>query len=508
MLRLHRLGKSDRHIARVLGMGRDTIREHLAALDRAGLREGSPDAVPDFDVLSEALARELPVKTPPQQTSSIEAWRPLVEELRGQGCTPTVIFDRIRLRHPDFPGSLSAVKRMCLRLKRTDGPRAVDVALRVETRPGEIAQVDFGYAGKRFDPDTGVVRRCWVFVMVLSYSRHVFCDLVFDQKVASWIDLHIRAFEFFGGVPETIVPDNLKAAVIRGAFGAGDEVVLNRSYRELARHYSFAIDPTPIRAPQKKGKVESGVKYVKQSFLAGRDGADVEEDRRQLLRWVLEIAGRRRHGTTGRRPLEVFEGEEKATLRPLPKERYEIVLWKKVKLHTDSHVQIDGAFYSAPWRYLHQDLWAKTTRTTILLLFEDRRIATHRRVGRGERSTNPQHLPEHRAHLCHRSRTYWEERAEAMGEDVLSLVRDVFQSDEVLSQLRVVQAIVTHLESFPVERARAASRRARHFGCHTYGGLKNILRQGLDLVPFEAAGARAWSANSRFARRPRHAPSP
>ncbi len=156
------------------------------------------------------------------------------------------------------------------------------MAIRVETAPGEVAQVDFGYAGLRYDPERGVLRKCWVFVMTLGFSRDVFCDLVFDQKIGTWLELHVRAFEYFGGVPRVLIPDNLKAAVIRASFSVDSDPALNRSYRELARHYGFRIDPTPPRAPEKKGKVESSVKYVRRNFLDTWETVDVNEDRRQL----------------------------------------------------------------------------------------------------------------------------------------------------------------------------------------------------------------------------------
>ena len=152
----------------------------------------------------------------------------------------------------------------------------------------------------------------------------------------------MRAFEYFGGVPGVIVPDNLKSAVIRAAFGVDDEPVLNRTYRELARHYGFQIDPTPPRAPKKKGKVERSCGYVKRSFLATSESVDIEEDRRQLRRWNEneEVAAVRRHGTTGRQPIELFEEEEREALLPLPRARWERVVWWKTTLHTDSHVQV------------------------------------------------------------------------------------------------------------------------------------------------------------------------
>jgi transposase len=188
----------------------------------------------------------------------------------------------------------------------------------VTTGPGEIAQVDFGYAGRLFDPDTQTHRRAWIFVMVLGYSRHMVADIVFDQTAETWQQLHVDAFARLGGVVATVVPDNLKAAVIRAGFAVDEASNLHRSYRELARHYGFKVDPTPVRAPQKKGKVESGVKYVARNFLAPRTFHDIHEARRELARWLAEVAATRIHGTTGRKPGTVFAAEERPFLRPLP----------------------------------------------------------------------------------------------------------------------------------------------------------------------------------------------
>jgi hypothetical protein len=290
--------------------------------------------------------------------------------------------------------------------------------------------------------------------------------------------------------------------VIRAAFGVDGGTALNRSYRELARHYRFKVDPAPIYQPKKKGKVESGVGYVKGNFFAGRDSEDVELVRRELRRWVSEIAGRREHGTTGRRPIEVFEREERAALGPLPGVPYEPVEWREATVHRDSHVAFDRRLYSVPWRLIGKRLWLRATATTVAVYADDVRVATHERRGHGLRSTMEEHLPEHRADLRHRSRDYWEARADRVGTDVGGYVREIFDSDDVLSMLRTVQAIVTHLEGFPKERAEAACRRARFFGNYSYGGVKNILRQALDLEPLPIAVVPASPElpNARFAR--------
>jgi transposase/DNA-binding CsgD family transcriptional regulator len=503
VIRLHRLGRSCRGIARRLAMGRDTIRGYLAALAAASLLEGPPDDLPGLDtlaVLVDGLGASSSEAPPPR--SSVARWRDEIARLRHKGAGPTAIHDHLRLHAPDYDGSLSAVKRLCLRLVREQGPAAVDVAIPVETAPGEVAQVDFGYAGKRYDPERGVLRKSWVFVMTLGYSRRTFCELVFDQKIETWIALHIAAFEHFGGVPAVIVPDNLKAAVVRAAFGIDDDPVIQRTYRELARHFGFQIDPAPPRAPQKKGKVEAGVRYVKGNFLTTWDSVDLPADRAALRRWLTEIADQRRHGTTGRRPIELVEEHERQALRPLPRARFELVVWKRARLHTDSHVQIDGAFYSAPWYLLHQELWVRCGEHSVAIYHQDRLLWTHARVSRGHRSTIDTHLPEHRRELRHRSREHWILRARRMGADVERLVERIFGADDVLTQLRRVQAVVTHLSAFPPERAQAAARRALHFGCLEYRAIKTILRQGLDLQPLPDPRDRHWAHGSRFARSP------
>lgn len=202
-----------------------------------------------------------------------------------------------------------------------------------------------------------------------------------------------------------------------------------------------------------------------------------------LTKWVKEIAGKRRHGTTGKRPLEVFEQYERETLLPLPMAKFEMVVWKQATVHRDSHVIFGKRLYSAPWRHIGKKVWLRVTPNTVAIYYEDVRIATHERRGPGLRSTLEAHLPEQRAQLRHRSRAFWVQWAYGMGEIVGHYIEEVFDSDDVLSLLRTVQAMVTHLETFPSHRATAACERATFFGNYSYQGLKSILRKGLDLLP-------------------------
>jgi len=505
LVRLHRLGRGARETARLLGMGPNTERQYREALDRAGLLKGGVVELPPLERLREAVIAHAPPKPAPQTISSVSLWRSDIEELLDKGLGPQAVLDRLRQRDDTFKGSIGAVKRLVKRIRVERGVQADDVVIPVETDPGDVAQVDFGYAGRLYDPVRAKPRRAWVFVMVLGHSRKMFARLVFDQTSETWQRLHMEAFDELGGVPRTLVPDNLKAAVIRAAFGEQDDRSLNRSYVELARHYGFVVDPTPPRSPEKKGKVEAGVRYVKCNFLVGREGEDIDEVNGALSRWVREVADARTHGTTRRVPAVVFMEEEAPALLALPERRFELVTWKRTSVHADSHVHFDRRLYSVPWRLVGQKVWARATEKTVTLHTDDEeRVATHARTGLSYRSTCDAHLPSIRVAYRHRNPDYWMDRADTIGEQAGSLVRAVFGEQRALSKLRMVQRLVIHLEAHTATRANAACRRALHFGNLTFLAVKRILDKGLDMDPLPGDRAKpsfgAWVSPPRFAR--------
>jgi transposase len=502
MVRLHRMEMGYRETARLLGMSPNTERPYREALQAAGLLDGKADALPALDVLKAAVLKHHPPKPAQQELSSIETWIDKVRALMDKGLKPRALFDRLREEETTFSGSYWAVKRLYRRLRKARGVQPDEIAIPVDTQPGEIAQVDFGYVGWLYDPQTERKRKAWVFVMVLGYSRHMWAKVVFDQRTETWLSLHIEAFAHLGGSVETVVPDNLKAAVIRAAFAVGGETALNRSYRELARHYGFKVDPAPAYQPKKKGKVEAGVRYVKGNFFAGRQGESVDEVQPKLEQWVRNIAGTRIHGTTGDQPIEVFQTIEQATLKPLPKTRFELVVWKQVTVR-DAYVPFDRRLYSVPFRLSGSQVWIRATPKTVTIYADDTRVATHGRNDPGRRSTNEVHLPEGRRDLRHRSRAYWEQRADALGTDVGRYIREVFDSDDVLSRLGAVQTMVMLLERIPSKRARAACRRAAFYGNYEVRALRSILAKGLDQEPLPVLvmPAETGLEPPRFARR-------
>lgn len=482
LVRLHRLGHGHRTVARLLGMSPNTERGYRLILQAHGLLDGDPQSLPELGSLQERVRTCRPAPVPPP--SSLDGFRAEISELFSRGKKPQAIYDELRQKYPELHGKRSALKRLCRHLKKEQGIRPEEVRIPVETEPGEVAQVDFGYTGMLYDPDSGVLRKTWVFVMVLGFSRKMFARLVFDQTVPTWLTLHRQAFEALGGVPRVVVPDNLKAAVIRAAFGADrDALSIQKSYRELARHYGFVIDPTPPRSPQKKGKVESGVKYLKRNFLLGSEFADVPEAQQRLDKWLQDVCNQRIHGTTQKRPEDLFCDVEKAALLPLPETPFSIILWHQATVHPDNHFVFKRRPYSAPFPLIGQKVWVRADEHTVSVYHNDTLIDIHDRKGPGPRSTKASHLPTAREPYRHRSRDFWLERAGWLGDEVRTYIEAVFDSDKEVSQLRAVQSIVTHLETFPKSRAQAACRRAHHFGCFTYKGIKLILRRALDLEP-------------------------
>jgi transposase len=185
----------------------------------------------------------------------------------------------------------------------------------LDFKPGESAQIDFGKGPEIVDQDTGEAMKTWFFVMVLSWSRHQYAELVTDQTIETWLGCHRRAFEHFNGVPASCLINNLKAAITNACYY---DPQVQRAYADCAEGYGFVITPCPVADPKKKGRVESAVKYVKNNFVPLRTFRSLADANAQLMQWVMEVAGQRVHGTTYEAPLERFADTEQALLKPLP----------------------------------------------------------------------------------------------------------------------------------------------------------------------------------------------
>jgi transposase len=475
VLRLLRDGASDREITGLMGLNRRTVSRYRRwALEQDLLT----DPLPPVSELEARLRATLPVVLPPQQTSTVAVYRDEILALRRQGVEVAAIRARLEAAHGQ-PISYSAVWRLVHTLEGTQLP---ETFVRVEVPPGREGQVDFGYAGRSLDPATGRLRKAWVFVLVLACSRHSYAELVFDQRVETWLLCHRHAFEFFGGVPGRIVLDNLKAAILHAS--AHDPLV-QRAYRECAQHYGFRIDPNPPRMPHLKGKVEQGgVHYVKRNFLAGREPAPIDELNRKLRAWCTDVAGRRVHGTTKRRPLEEFQRVEQAALRRLPRVPYDLAVWKRATLYRDCYLVFEGSYYSAPYRLVGQTLWIRGgARTVELFAADHQRVATHDRATQpGERQTVLAHLPPRKLPGLTLSREACRARAASIGPAATQVVEQLL-AHRPEDRLKVAQRVLRLADAHGADRLERACARALHYDTPDYPTLKRILAGGLADAP-------------------------
>ncbi|MGH8302066.1 MAG: IS21 family transposase [Steroidobacteraceae bacterium] len=368
-------GRSLKQIVRSTGMARNTVRKYLAVGEAAGIEReralsraelaarlgpngaGVREVGPEFRVELEACREEIVAGL--KESTMATVWQRLQEAGRLR-CSVITFRRYVRRQLREVDADRITVRR----------PAAV---------PGEVAEIDFGVLGIWLDPQTQLRRRLWAFVMVLGASRHMFVRPVWALDLKTWIGCHVEAMEFFGAVPRRWVVDNLKDGVVKASLY---DPQLNRTYAELAEHYGAIVDPCRSEKPKDKPLVERMVPYVRDSFWSGRQFGSFEEVLRAAPVWCLEVAGVRQHRTLRARPLDVFELERKALL-PLPRGRYEVASWQKVKVHRDLHVNCQGALYSVPWRLVGRWLQARLGDRTVELFDGEELVKVHVRVPSG-----------------------------------------------------------------------------------------------------------------------------
>lgn len=299
--------------------------------------------------------------------------------------------------------------------------------------PGEEAQVDFGDAG-RFKLKDGSSCRVWVFVMTLSHSRYSYEEVVRDQRVETFIRCHRNAFEYFGGVPARVKLDNLKAGVMAPSFY---EPVLQQQYAEFLAHYGCVGTPCRVRKPEHKGKVESGVKYVKNNFFRGLKQEDRcwEGLQDKLSAWTQK-ANSRKHGTTRQIVREAFEASEKAALLPLPSTRYDFMRWEQRKVNRYGHITFDCSYYSVPHNLVDKEVIVQSNGAVLRVLINQQQVALHEIASNpGTYITRQEHLPDHKQE---QSIDHFREKLAQIGPQTLALL----------------EAIITHNRNHWKDKAR------------------------------------------------------
>ncbi len=416
IIELYSRGWTQRRIARELDLNRETvsrhIRLHMAAASEPAIppagEDSAADSKPAILPTGEEESRHLKPAIPPAGVHGrASQCRPYHEAILNgveRGLTAQRIFQDLRVDH-GFSGGYDAVKRYVRRLSGGNAERVE----RMECAPGEEAQVDFGL-GAPVEMD-GKRRRTWVLRVVLSHSRKGYSEAVFRQGTEEFVRGLENAFRYFGGVPKTLVIDNLRAAVTRADWF---EPELTPKMAAFARHYGTVVLPTRPRHPEHKGKVERGVGYVKGNGLKGRVFGSLAEENAHLRQWEERVADRRVHGTTRQHVGDSFEARERAALLPLPPMHFPSYEEGVRAVHRDGYVEVQRAYYRVPEEYVGRDVWARWD-GRVVRIFNRRMepIATHARLEPGKFS--PREPGQADGPGVTRTAEYWCLRAEQIG---------------------------------------------------------------------------------------------
>lgn len=366
-----------------------------------------------------------PRNAPSGPASSCEEHRELIERKLDQGLSAQRIHQDL-VDDEGFRGSYYSVRRFVARLReRTDPPWR-----RMETAPGEEAQVDFG-TGAPVKDAAGKTRRPWAFRIVLSHSRKAYSEVVWRQTTEAFLAAMENAFRHFGGVPRTLVLDNLRAAVARADWYDPE---LHPKLQSFAAHYGTVFLPTKPYTPRHKGKVESGVKYVKNNALKARVFESLDAQNDFLRTWEESVADTRIHGTTKRQVAALFEAE-RAFLLPLPVERFPFFHEARRSVHRDGHLEVDKAFYSAPPEYVGRRLWVRWD-SRMVRIFNDRweQLAAHAKAEPGRFRTAPEHIPLKKVSAVERG-------TDALLRQVASIGPNARRWSEAMTQARGVEGV-------------------------------------------------------------------
>jgi transposase len=357
-----------------------------------------------------------------------------------------------------------------------------NIFIRVHTPAGEEAQVDFGYVG--YSPDeTGRRRKTWVFNMRLSYSRLDYYEVVYDQRVETFIQCHINAFNFFGGVPRSVKIDNLKAAILEAHFY---EPIHQKLYLQMAEYYDFQSLPCRVYRPNDKGKVESGIKYVKCNFFAGRKFNTHQELKEKLSKWQ-EKANSRIHGTTQKEPRQVFDSEEKSFLNPLPLKAFNLAQVGTRKVYHDCHIFIKHNYYSVPFSYVGKSVEVSVDPALVNIFYGDQLIATHAVLrGRGQFSTQKSHYPKYKC----LSETEMQEKYQAKMAELGPHAEQIFfalMDHQPTNWIRLVQGVLSLTKKYSKQVLDQACQRALAYEAYSYRRIQSICENATYLLPLDSA---------------------
>lgn len=488
VLRLSALGLKQHQIARSCSVVQSTVHKYLKQARAAGLGWPLPEELGDQE-LDQVLfgKRETP---PSRRLHSPPDFGAMQKDLEThKDLTVELLWQEYRRNEPGGYG----YSRFCDLYR--EWSRGRNVTLRQPHAPGEKMFVD--YAGATLpvqDRESGEMRTAAIFVAALGFSSYTFAEATWTQSLPDWIGSHMRAFEYFGGVPKLVVPDNLKAAVNRTCRYEPD---LNPTYSEMAAHYEVAVLPARPRKPRDKAKVENAVQVVQRWVLAALRKrrffslAEANDAITELLWKLNHKPFRKREGTRA----SLFASMDRPALRALPAERYQMGQWRRLKVELDYHVPAEEHFYSVPYQLVGQEVDLRVTASTVEIFHRGLRVASHARsFAAGQSTTLAEHRPK-----AHQQYLEWTPSrllswAETTGPHTAELFRNILAArPHPQMGYRSCLGLVRLGGKHGLERLEAAAARALHFGACSFQSVDSILRHRLENEPLPGATPEAPS---------------
>jgi len=483
VLRLSALGLAQHQIARSCSIVQSTVHKYLKLAQAAQLSWPLPENLSD-QKLDQLLFGERP-DPPSRRVHPPPDFPAIHKELQTH---KDLTLELLWQEYKQANASGYRYSRFCDLYR--EWARAQNLTLRQQHQPGEKMFVD--YAGASIpihDSDTGEIHQAAIFVAALGVSSYTFAEATWSQELPCWIGSHIRALEYFGGLPMLVVPDNAKTGVTKACRYEPD---LNPTYSEMAAHYGVAVLPARPRKPRDKAKAENAVQVVQRWIVAALRRhtffslGEVNQAIRELLVRLNHKPFRKREGTRA----SLYAALDKPALRPLPAERYEIGQWRKLKVELDYHVPAEGHFYSVPYQLAGQQVDIRLTAATVEIFHRGLRVASHARSFVADHaSTIAEHRPK-----AHQQYLEWTPSrllswADSAGPNTAQLFRQILATKPhpemgYRSCLGLVRLGGKHTS----ERLEAAAARALHFRAYSLHSVQSILDHHLENQPLPVPG--------------------
>lgn len=470
------VGLSYDAIGQSCNIGHTTVGEYLRRAKDAGLTWPLPEDVDDA-----SLEKLLYFRSPdPALKRPIPDWGYVHKELKKKGVTLFLLWQEYKETYPDG----YEYSWFCRSYKEWSGK--IDPAVRFNHRAGEKLFVDYaGHTIPIIDKSTGEIRQAQVFVATLGASNYTYAEATWTQSLPDWITSHTRAFKYLGGVPEVIVPDNLKAGIHKSCRYEPD---LNPTYQDMASHYGCAVIPARVRSPKDKAKVETGVKTVEQWILARLRNIrffTLSELNKTIGGLLEELNARPFQKMEGTRR-GMFEYLDRPALKPLPNDSYIYAEWKRARPHIDYHIEVCGFYYSVPCQLAKKKMEVRITRNTIEIFFKGKRVASHQRSYDPSKryTTVREHMPK-----SHQRYLNWTPQriirwASKTGEATARTMKMIMKNRAHPQQgFRSCMGIMSLGREYGEGRLEAACARALTIGSPSYKSIQAILKKGLDRLP-------------------------